>query len=347
MAAAEPLPRILTRDSRLLMKRERERENATRGDFVFIDPDVRTFLTCYNLNENVVEVGSSAVEKVSKMLHTGGGYKGWWLFGTTKDGKTFKGHISGWVRESSPSRGHAQEGGDVSVCQLRQYIPPEAQLPHGPEAQQEVKGVPGHHWQLSFFDRAAVKAEQFEQTRVVEVNEERTSKPCSCCGWINQALGRYKDATTLDPNPGCKSRVDFEKLLWGQKDSQMLGLISQYCGVWQVFEFFLLGEQICPSTYVEPHVSSNCCRHGQYDCHGFSIHRNIYCSAHLHNCRLCPHNCAVDHYQSKGYCALGAEKVPVSSLLISGKSHASRNHEISHIRDVGEMLTAEEVGSGW
>ncbi|KAK9347514.1 hypothetical protein V1522DRAFT_450169 [Lipomyces starkeyi] len=126
-------------------KGKEKRKNATRGDFVFIDPGVRTFLTCYDLNENVVEVGSGAVVRVSKVLHHRRRLQGWRLFGTTKDGKTFKGHISGWVRESSHSRGHAQEGGDVSVRQLRQYIPPEAQLPHVPEAQQEVKGVHGHH----------------------------------------------------------------------------------------------------------------------------------------------------------------------------------------------------------
>ncbi|KAK9374653.1 uncharacterized protein V1513DRAFT_445563 [Lipomyces chichibuensis] len=69
MAAAESSPKILTRDSRLLRKRsgryflitpnkgKEKRKSATPGAFVFIDPGVRTFLTCYDSNENIVEVG--------------------------------------------------------------------------------------------------------------------------------------------------------------------------------------------------------------------------------------------------------------------------------------------------
>ncbi|KAK9357094.1 hypothetical protein V1504DRAFT_465691, partial [Lipomyces starkeyi] len=44
----------------------------------------------------------------------------------------------------------------------------------------------------AFFDRTAMKAEQFKPTRAVEVKEEWTSKTCSCSGWINHALGRSK-----------------------------------------------------------------------------------------------------------------------------------------------------------
>ncbi|KAK9310870.1 hypothetical protein V1524DRAFT_371998, partial [Lipomyces starkeyi] len=82
MAAAEQLPTRLERDSRLLrtqsgryilMTPSRARKDngkgTTPGDFVFIDPGVRTFLTCYDSNENVVEVGKAAVVRVSKLLH--------------------------------------------------------------------------------------------------------------------------------------------------------------------------------------------------------------------------------------------------------------------------------------
>ncbi|KAK9325150.1 hypothetical protein V1517DRAFT_315541, partial [Lipomyces orientalis] len=71
---------------------EEKTKSATRGDFVFIDPGVRTFLTCYDSNENVVEVGRCAVVRVYKV--------DWRLFGTTRNAKTFEGPISGWARES-------------------------------------------------------------------------------------------------------------------------------------------------------------------------------------------------------------------------------------------------------
>ncbi|KAK9320137.1 hypothetical protein V1517DRAFT_330292, partial [Lipomyces orientalis] len=64
-----------------------------KGDFVFIDPGVRTFLTCYDSNENVVEVGRCAVVSVYKV--------DWRLFGTTRNAKTFEGPISCWAREST------------------------------------------------------------------------------------------------------------------------------------------------------------------------------------------------------------------------------------------------------
>ncbi|KAK9488751.1 hypothetical protein V1527DRAFT_516603 [Lipomyces starkeyi] len=81
VTASEPLPAILAMDSRLLRKRsgryfpitpnkgKEKRKSATLGVFVFIDPGVRTFLTCYDSNENIVEVGRGAVVRVSKLLH--------------------------------------------------------------------------------------------------------------------------------------------------------------------------------------------------------------------------------------------------------------------------------------
>ncbi|KAK9365794.1 hypothetical protein V1509DRAFT_631809, partial [Lipomyces kononenkoae] len=82
MSAAEQLPTKLERDSRLLRThsgkyflmspspaRKDDGKGKTTGDFVFIDPGVRTFLTCYDSNENVVEVGKDAVVRVSKLLH--------------------------------------------------------------------------------------------------------------------------------------------------------------------------------------------------------------------------------------------------------------------------------------
>ncbi|KAJ8102874.1 putative radical SAM superfamily protein [Lipomyces tetrasporus] len=87
---------------------------------------------------------------------------------------------------------------------------------------------------------------------------------------------------------------------------------------------------------------------------------------YLHNCTLCPHNCGVDRYVSTGYCALGAQRVPVSNIsphfgeesCITGMNGSGsiffascnlrcvfcQNYEISHVRDAGEMLTAEEIG---
>ncbi|KAK7203890.1 hypothetical protein BZA70DRAFT_282358 [Myxozyma melibiosi] len=89
---------------------------------------------------------------------------------------------------------------------------------------------------------------------------------------------------------------------------------------------------------------------------------------HLRNCNLCPHNCSVDRYTTTGFCALGAERVPVATIAphfgeescITGTNGSGtvffascnlrcafcQNYDISHVKDAGEMLTAEEVG-GW
>ncbi|KAK9361659.1 hypothetical protein V1504DRAFT_439293 [Lipomyces starkeyi] len=66
----------------------------------------------------------------------------------------------------------------------------------------------------------------------------------------------------------------------------------------------------------------------------------------LHNCRLCPHNCAVDRYQSRANSCITGINGSGSIFFASCNMRCvfCQNHEISHIRDAGEMLTAEEVG---
>ncbi|KAK9469068.1 radical SAM domain-containing protein [Lipomyces arxii] len=87
--------------------------------------------------------------------------------------------------------------------------------------------------------------------------------------------------------------------------------------------------------------------------------------AHLHNCKLCPHDCGVDRYTSTGYCALGADKVPVSNVsphfgeesCLTGTNGSGtvffascnlrcvfcQNYEISHVRGAGDMLGPDEI----
>ncbi|KAK9318661.1 hypothetical protein V1524DRAFT_444535 [Lipomyces starkeyi] len=112
-------------------KGKEKRKNATRGDFVFIDPGVRTFLTCYDLNENVVEVGSGAVVRVSKATRLAA--------------------LRNHKRRQNLQRAY-------------------------------IRLVEDMHKKAATFLCANYD--------MVEVKEERTSKSCSCCGWINQALGR-------------------------------------------------------------------------------------------------------------------------------------------------------------
>ncbi|KAK9323412.1 hypothetical protein V1517DRAFT_352257 [Lipomyces orientalis] len=165
MAAAEPLPTILARDSRLLRTQlgryflivpndgEEKRKCATRGDFVFIDPGVHTFLTCYDSNENVDEVGRCAVVRVSKLLHH---------------------------RRKLQSR--------LATLLRRVYLRLGERINHLVEdmrkktLNRKSKACMATLAHCAFFDRTAMKAEQFEQTQVVEVREEWTSKMCVCAG---------------------------------------------------------------------------------------------------------------------------------------------------------------------
>ncbi|KAK9448566.1 uncharacterized protein V1518DRAFT_417570 [Limtongia smithiae] len=86
---------------------------------------------------------------------------------------------------------------------------------------------------------------------------------------------------------------------------------------------------------------------------------------YLHDCRLCPHDCGVDRYETTGYCALGAERVPVSNIsphfgeesCLTGTNGSGtiffascnlrcvfcQNYDIAHVHDAGEMLTADEI----
>ncbi|KAK9235453.1 hypothetical protein V1525DRAFT_421332 [Lipomyces kononenkoae] len=66
----------------------RKGKGTTPAEFVFIDPGVRTLLTCYDSNENVVEVGKAAVVRVQSCCTAGESYKvGWQLFATTRNAK--------------------------------------------------------------------------------------------------------------------------------------------------------------------------------------------------------------------------------------------------------------------
>ncbi|KAK9462508.1 uncharacterized protein V1516DRAFT_670450 [Lipomyces oligophaga] len=87
---------------------------------------------------------------------------------------------------------------------------------------------------------------------------------------------------------------------------------------------------------------------------------------HLKDCRLCPHDCGVDRYTDRGYCAVGADRVPVSTIsphfgeepCLTGTNGSGtiffsscnlrcvfcQNYETAHVPDAGEMLTAEEIG---
>ncbi|KAK9472664.1 uncharacterized protein V1510DRAFT_416555 [Dipodascopsis tothii] len=84
----------------------------------------------------------------------------------------------------------------------------------------------------------------------------------------------------------------------------------------------------------------------------------------LSNCRLCPHDCAVDRHTATGFCQLGAATVPVNVVAphfgeepaISGYNGSGtiffsscnlrcvfcQNYEFSHRRD-GEMLGPEQI----
>lgn len=56
-----------------------------------------------------------------------------------------------------------------------------------------------------FVDRLINKSREFSYCKIVEVTEEFTSKTCSCCGKLNEKLGRSK---TFECSEGCGSVMD-------------------------------------------------------------------------------------------------------------------------------------------
>ncbi|KAK9364918.1 putative transposase DNA-binding domain-containing protein [Lipomyces kononenkoae] len=207
MAAAEQLPTKLERDSRLLRtlsgkyflvrpsvaKKDRGRA-PTRGSFVFIDPGVRTFLTCYDSDANVVEVGKDAVVRVSKLLHRRRRLQS--RLAALRVHKKRQNLQKAYIRLGERII-HLVEDmhkkAAVFLCANYEAVfLPKLNFHGCRNLNKKSKASMATLRHCAFFDRAVMKAELSEQTQVVEVNEEWTSKTCSSCGWVNHKLGRSK-----------------------------------------------------------------------------------------------------------------------------------------------------------
>ncbi|KAJ8100543.1 hypothetical protein POJ06DRAFT_290410 [Lipomyces tetrasporus] len=200
------LPSILARDSRLLRTRlgryfliipsdgEAKTKSATRGDFVLIDPGVRTFLTCYDSNENVVEVGRCAVVRVSKLLHHRRKLQSRQaaLRNHKKRQNLRKAYLRLGERINHLVEDMHKKTATFLCANYDNIFLPKLNFHTCRKLNRKSKACMATLAHCAFFDRTAMKAEQFEQTQVVEVKEEWTSKTCSCCGWVNHTLGRSK-----------------------------------------------------------------------------------------------------------------------------------------------------------
>ncbi|KAK9359191.1 hypothetical protein V1504DRAFT_441502 [Lipomyces starkeyi] len=208
MAAAEQLPTRLERDSRLLRtqsgryilmtpsraRKDNGKGTTTPGDFVFIDPGVRTFLTCYDSNENVVEVGKAAVVRVSKLLHRRRKLQS--RLAALRDHKKRQNLRWAYIRLGERINHlvedmHKKAAAFLCANYDRVFLP-KLNFHRCQKLNRKSKACMATFGHCAFFDRTAMKAELFERTQVVEVEEKWTSKTCSCCGWVNHNLGRSK-----------------------------------------------------------------------------------------------------------------------------------------------------------
>lgn len=223
LKSAEPLPEKLTRDCRLVRTRLGEyflmmpnkgtgkHRGESQDDFVFIDPGVRTFLTCYDSQERVVEIGRNAVVRIGKLLHH------------RRKLQTKLANERGHKRRQNLRRAYLRLGARTThlvedmhkkaalfLCQNYSHVFLPKLNFHGCRGlNRRSKSSMATFAHCAFFDRAVMKAAEFRDCEVREVSEEWTSKTCSGCGTINHGLGAAKVFVCVNAQCGVVFDRDF------------------------------------------------------------------------------------------------------------------------------------------
>jgi putative transposase len=219
MASAEKLPHDLPSDSRLLCNNkgeyylimtvpievgdENQVPDSSKASVVSLDPGVRTFMTAYSADGEVVEWGVGDVTRLHRLCHAMDK-----LDGRARDGDI--NHRKRYRLKRARGRVQTKIGNIVDELhhKLARWLSSNFHVILIPvfETQQMVSRVNRKinsktarsmlNWKhFTFRTRLVSKAREFGWSRVVTTTEEYTSKTCGQCGNVDQKLGSNKTYT--------------------------------------------------------------------------------------------------------------------------------------------------------
>ncbi|CCE90908.1 RNA-guided endonuclease InsQ/TnpB family protein TDEL_0C00190 [Torulaspora delbrueckii] len=218
LRGAEPLPEELPRDSRLQRTRNNKyylivpmaggeiaRKPPTEK-FIFIDPGVRTFLTGYDSSQTVVEIGKDAIVRIEKLKRRRRQLQS--KLAKLRKHKKRQNHRKALHRLDEKISHIVQDLHKKSalfLCKSYDSIfLPKLNFHHCTKLNRKSRSSMATLAHCSFHDRLTMKAEQFHDASVHEVEEDYTSKTCSTCGKIKNDLRSNKIYSCL----GCFSVFD-------------------------------------------------------------------------------------------------------------------------------------------
>ena len=205
MRAAEPLPEEFPRDSRLQrtgrnkyylivpMAGEEIVRKSPAEKFKFIDPGVRTFLTGYDSNQTVVEIGKDAVVRIEKLKRRRPQLQS--KLAKLRKHKKRQNHRKTLHRLDGKISHIVQNMHKKSALFLCKsydsiFLPKlDYQCTKLTRKSRSSMVTLAH---CCFHDRLTMKAEQFHGANVHEVKEDYTSKTCSSCGNLKDDLNSAK-----------------------------------------------------------------------------------------------------------------------------------------------------------
>ena len=206
LRSAEPLPEELPGDSRLQKTRsnkyylvvpmsgeEMARKKSARK-FIFIDPGVRTFLTGYDSNQTVVEIGKDAVVRIEKLKRRRRQLQS--KLAKLRKHKKRQNHRKALHRLDDKISHMVQDMHKKTALFLcKSYdnvFLPKLNFHHCTKLTRKSRSSMATLAHCSFHDRLIMKAEQFHGVSVHEIDEDFTSKTCSSCGNLKDDLGSNK-----------------------------------------------------------------------------------------------------------------------------------------------------------
>ena len=203
---AESLPEEFPGDSRLQRTRNNKyylivpmvgEEIARKSHaekFIFIDPGVRTFLTGYDSNQTVVEIGKDAVVRIEKLKRRRPQLQS--KLAKLRKHKKRQNHRKALHRLDGKISHIVQDMHKKSALFLcksyNNIFLPKLDYHECTKLTRKSRSSMATLAHCCFHDRLTMKAEQFHSTSIHEVEVDYTSKTCSSCGNLKDDLGSAK-----------------------------------------------------------------------------------------------------------------------------------------------------------
>lgn len=201
MESAEPLPDVLPADCRLILTpcgkyylnipialKEYKDKQSGPGSFVFIDPGVKNFLTCYDSDERLLTIGERNICRLRRLDHHRRKLQGR-IDQCESHRSRYRMRRAFYRLGEKTNRLVSEMHKKAALFLCRNYdhiFIPKLNFHEFGRLSRKSKRCMTLLSHCSFVDRLIMKAAEFKRkTSVTVVTEQWTSKTCSACGHID------------------------------------------------------------------------------------------------------------------------------------------------------------------